>query len=297
MPIDYNRLKSTAFEPLRHAYGPDDCILYALGVGTGLSDDLTLGDEVEYLYEEKLKALPSMVSVIAYPGFWMRDEVHGIDWRRVVNGEQRMTMFRPLPVSGQIVSRGCVARITDKGERGGAIVVTERSLFDEVTDQLVARVDQVNVCRGDGGYSAGEPAKSDDALPPIPRPPERRPDDTLVLPVSKNQAAIYRLTGDRNPLHIDPESAKLAGLSAPILHGASMAGLASRAVMKTPPSPDAFVCQIDIRFTGMAYPGRAVAVERWLSLGETNFRCLEADTGRELAFGLAAWKSDKPVEK
>ncbi|SOY73329.1 MaoC/PaaZ C-terminal domain-containing protein [Cupriavidus taiwanensis] len=297
MAIDYHRLKSAAFAPLRHAYGPDDCILYALGVGAGLSDDPAIGNEVEYLYEERLKMLPSMVAVLAYPGFWMRDAVHGIDWRRVVNGEMRMTLLRRLATSGEVVSRSRVTRITDKGARGGALVVTERSLFDAQTGQPVARVDQVNVCRGDGGYSAGDASKSDDALPPIPRPPERKPDDRLVLPVSRNQAAIYRLTGDRNPLHIDPDSAKLAGLDAPILHGASMAGVAARAVMTTPPCADAFVCRLDIRFSGMAYPGRAVAVELWRSPQATCFRCSEADSGRELAFGVAAWKSSGSVEQ
>ncbi|SOY63006.1 MaoC/PaaZ C-terminal domain-containing protein [Cupriavidus taiwanensis] len=296
MAIDYHRLRSAAFAPLRHAYGPDDCILYALGVGAGLSEDPAIGDEVEYLYEERLKALPSMAAVIAYPGFWMRDAVHGIDWRRVVNGEMRMTLFRQLAVSGDVIGHSRVARVTDKGPRGGALVVTERSIVDAATGQPVARVDQVNLCRGDGGYSAGDAAQSDEALPPIPRAPERSPDDILVLPVSRNQAAIYRLTGDRNPLHIDPQSAKLAGLDAPILHGASMAGLAARAVMRTPPSAHAWVGGIDIRFTGMAYPGRAVAVELWRSPEATSFRCVEADSHRELAFGVAAWQSAGSME-
>ncbi|HBO82669.1 MAG TPA: hypothetical protein DD502_31550, partial [Cupriavidus sp.] len=111
------------------------------------------------------------------------------------------------------------------------------------------------------------------------------------MPTARNQAAIYRLTGDRNPLHIDPESARKAGLDAPILHGASMAGIATRAVLRRPPlGGECFVSQIDIRFTGMAYPGRSVDVECWLGADRTAFRCLEADTHRELAFGHVVWE-------
>lgn len=296
MALDYHQLKATAFAPLPHRYDADDCILYALGVGAGLSDDAALGDEVGYLYEEALTALPSMVSVIAYPGFWMRDAVHGIDWRKVVHGEQRITLHRPLATSAAVYSRSRVARITDKGVQSGAVVVTERTLFEQATDQPLARIEQVNVCRGDGGYSGGDSTRSDAPLPAIARPPERGPDHCVVVPTSRNQAAIYRLTGDRNPLHIDPHSARLAGLPAPILHGAALAGLVSRVLLMPPQPADAFLSRLDIRFSGVAYPGRAVIVERWHDHDNNDvaFRCREADTARELAYGRAAWQ---PLEQ
>ncbi|TDF64506.1 MaoC/PaaZ C-terminal domain-containing protein [Cupriavidus sp. L7L] len=291
MALNYRQLKAITFDALRHRYDADDCILYALGVGAGLCDPAgSLGDEVEYLYEEKLQALPSMVSVIAYPGFWMREPEHGIDWRKVVHGEQRITLHRPLATTASVYSRSRVTRVTDKGTRSGAVVVTERTIFDEATHQQIARIEQVNVCRGDGGYSGGNSALSDPPLPPIPRPPERIADDTVIVPTSRSQAAIYRLTGDRNPLHIDPESARRAGLPAPILHGAALAGLVSRASMQRPQPDDAFLARLDIRFSGVAYPGESVTVERWHEAGAVAFRCCESATGRELAFGLARWK-------
>ncbi|MFJ4293153.1 MaoC/PaaZ C-terminal domain-containing protein [Cupriavidus sp. NPDC089707] len=291
MTLEFHRLKATQFDDVPHRYGADDCILYALGVGAGLSDDPVLGDEIQYLYEEKLRALPSMVSVIAYPGFWMRDPVHGIDWRKVVHGEQRITLLRPLATTGNVYSVSRVTRVTDKGASSGAVVVTERTIIDKATRQPIASIEQVNVCRGDGGYSAGTSAPSDPPLQPIPRPPEREPDDCLAVPTSRNQAAIYRLTGDRNPLHIDPDSARLAGLPGPILHGAALAGLVSRTLLTHPQPADAFLSRLDIRFTGVAYPGMPVAVERWFEPDHVAFRCREPDTLRELAFGRAAWQT------
>ncbi|SCV00331.1 MaoC like domain protein 17 [Cupriavidus necator] len=290
MTLDYHRLKATQFDDLPHRYGADHCILYALGVGAGLGNDPVLGDEVRYLYEEKLQALPSMVSVIAYPGFWMRDPVHGIDWRKVVHGEQRITLHCPLATAGNVCSLSRVTRITDKGAHSGAVVVTERKILDQATRQPVAVIEQVNVCRGDGGYSAGASELSDPPLQPIPRPPERDPDQILTVPTSRNQAAIYRLSGDRNPLHIDPDSARLSGLPGPILHGAALAGLATRVLLAQPQPADAFLSRLDIRFTGVAYPGMAVGVERWFEPGYVAFRCREAETLRELAFGRAAWQ-------
>lgn len=291
MALHYHQLKSTTFDVLRHQYNADDCILYALGVGAGLCDAAgSLGDEIEYLYEDKLQALPSMVSVIAYPGFWMREPEHGMDWRKVVHGEQRITLLRPLATMASVYSRSRVTRVTDKGTVGGAVVVTERTIFDEATEQQIAQIEQVNVCRGDGGYSGGSSALSDPSLPPIPRPPERYADDRVTVPTGRNQAAIYRLTGDRNPLHIDPESARLAGLPAPILHGAALAGLVSRALMRRTQADKAFLARLDIRFSGVAYPGEPVTVERWHEAGVVAFRCRESATGRELAFGLAGWK-------
>jgi acyl dehydratase len=291
MTLDYHRLKATGFNALPHRYDADDCILYALGVGAGLSDDPVLGDEIQYLYEEDLLALPSMVSVIAYPGFWMRDPAHGIDWRNVVHGEQRITLRCPLATAANVYSLSRVTRVTDKGARSGAVVVTERTIIDEAVRQPIATIEQVNVCRGDGGYSAGSSALSDPPLPPIPLPPERNADHCLTVPTSRNQAAIYRLTGDRNPLHIDPASARLAGLPGPILHGAALAGLVSRVLLSKPAPPDAFLSNLDIRFTGVAYPGMPVEVERWYEDGNVAFRCSEPNTLRELAFGRAAWQT------
>ena len=291
MTLDYHRLKATEFDALPHRYGADDCILYALGVGAGLSDDPVLGAEIQYLYEEKLRALPSMVSVIAYPGFWMRDPVHGIDWRNVVHGEQRITLLCPLATTANVYSLSRVTRVTDKGDRSGAVVVTERAIIDEATRQPIASIEQVNVCRGDGGYSAGASELSDPPLQPIPHPPERDPDNFLTVPTSRNQAAIYRLAGDRNPLHIDPDSARLAGLPGPILHGAALAGLVSRVLLTQPQPVEAFLSRLDIRFTGVAYPGMPVVVERWFEPDYVAFRCREPDTQRELAFGRTAWQT------
>jgi acyl dehydratase len=204
MALDYRSLKAHAFAPERQAYGEDDCILYALGVGAGLAADDPVGDETRFIYEQGLSALPAMACVLAYPGFWMRDPRHGLDWSRVVHGEQRMRFPRRLPPHGEVLCQMEVARIADKGP--GAFVVTRRTLCNAATGQEFAVIEQLNICRGDGGYSGGDAALSDALAAPIPAPPATPPDSIIVLPTSRNQGALYRLNADRNPLHVDPAS-------------------------------------------------------------------------------------------
>lgn len=290
MALDYHRLKSHVFEAERQAYGEDDCILYALGVGAGLAEDEALGEETRFIYEQGLRALPAMAAVLAYPGFWMRDPRHGLDWRRVVHGEQRMRFVQPLPARGEVSCRMEVSHIADK--RPGAFVVTRRTLSDAATGQDLAIIEQLNICRGDGGYSGGDAALSDILPAAIPALPAVPPDEVVVLPTSRNQAALYRLNADRNPLHVDPASARLAGYARPILHGAALLGMVNRALE---PSlrrlPGLRLGELDLRFLAPVYPGQPVAVLLWHLPEGLALACHQ--DGTVCGQGRAAWATEE----
>lgn len=290
MALDYRSLKSHIFAPERQAYGEDDCILYALGVGAGLAKDEPVGDETPFIYEQGLRALPAMACVLAYPGFWMRDARHGLDWSQVVHGEQRMRFPRRLPAGGEVVCQMVVARIADKSP--GAFVVTRRTLSDAATGQELAVIEQLNICRGDGGYSAGDAALSDTLAAPIAAPPATPPDSVIVLPTSRNQAALYRLNADRNPLHVDPASARQAGYARPILHGAALLGMVNRALEAgLRQQPGLRLGELDLRFMAPVYPGLDVAVSLWRQPQGVALACHQA--GALCAQGRAAWAEEE----
>ncbi|WP_454673913.1 MaoC/PaaZ C-terminal domain-containing protein [Achromobacter pestifer] len=286
MPLDYHRLKAHAFVPERQAYDEDDCILYALGVGAGLAEEPMLGEETQFIYEAQLHALPAMAAVLAYPGFWMRDPQHGLDWRQIVHGDQRMRFARALPPRGEVDCEMTVSHIADKGP--GAFVVTRRTLRDAATGQELATIEQLNICRGDGGYSGGDPALSDALPAPIGAPPTSPPDHIVQLPISRNQAALYRLNADRNPLHVDPASARRAGYPQPILHGAALLGIVNRAIQpQLSQRAGLRLTGLDLRFMAPVYPGQAIAVSLWHQPGGVALACRQGDT--LCAQGSAAW--------
>src|SRR5690606_25847470 len=143
------------------------------------------------------------------PGFWMSDPRAGIDWVRLVHGEQRLTMHAALPSAGTVVGKSRVTHVIDKGADKGALGITERTLHDEA-GACLATLQQTTFCRGDGGFGDGDPSPA-----PLPAAPAREPDRRCTLVVAPNAALLYRLSADRNPLHADPEVARKAGYSQP----------------------------------------------------------------------------------
>lgn len=261
MPIDYARLKSRVFPKVRHRYGPKDAALYALGVGVGF--DPMDARQLPFVIEEKLKVLPTMAAILAYPGLWIREPDAGLDWEHALHSEQGMTFLKPLPPTAEIEARTRVTGIVDKGAGRGALIYTERDGVDVATGETCFTVRHTTFARGDGGY--GGP--SDPARAPHPLP-ERSADLTVDLPTLPQQALLYRLNGDPNPHNADPEAARAAGFPRPILHGLCTYGVAGHAVLRAccDYDPDR-LASLDVRLAAPVFPGETIRTEIWRSPG------------------------------
>jgi len=266
MTIVYDKLMALDIPPAEQTYTAKDCMLYALGVGLG--HDPMNEDELPFVYEKNLKVLPTMAAVLGYVGFWARDLDTGIDWVKIVNGEQGVILHRPLKGENTVVGRQRVVEVVDKGAGKGALVYSERKVTDKATGELIATVTQTTFCRADGGFG-GPPRPS-----PEPHPlPTRAPDAVCDLGTRPEAALIYRLSGDRNPLHSEPAVAKLAGYPRPILHGLANFGIAGNAVLKTfcgydPTKLTTFAC----RFSAPVFPGETLRTEMWRDGNVVSFR-------------------------
>ena len=287
--IDYEKTKAWRSDAVRHSYTPKDCILYALGLGLG-RDPLDAA-QLRYTYEKDLVALPTMAAVLASPGFWVRERKElGIDFLRLVHGEQAVTVHEPLPVSATVVGRSRVTRIVDKGEGKGAVLHVEKLLSDDASGRLLATTEQVLFLRGDGGFSAQ--GGGDEPAPPPPATPETPPELTLELPTRPEAALIYRLSGDLNPLHVDPAVAAKAGFAKPILHGLATWGMACHGIVRGCCDDDpARLRSFRARLTSPVYPGETLQLQAWkISEREVAFRCRVPERDVVvLANGRAAW--------
>jgi len=266
MTIVYDKLMALDIPPVAHSYGAKDCMLYALGVGLG--QDPTDEDELPFVYEKNLKVLPTMATVLGHPGFWIHDRDTGIDWVKVVNGEQGITLHRPLRGEATVVGRVRIVEVIDKGAGKGALLLSERQVTDQATGAAIATVTQTTFCRGDGGF--GGPPKEAPAPHPI---PTRPPDAVCDLKTRPEAALIYRLSGDRNPLHADPAVAQQAGYARPIMHGLANFGIAGHAVLKTMCGYDPHkLVAIACRFSAPVFPGETLRTEMWRDGNVVSFR-------------------------
>lgn len=259
--IDYDKAKAWRSGEVRQSYGARDTILYALGLGLG-SDPLD-PQQLRYVYEKELVALPTMAAVLASPGAWMRERTElGIDFLRLVHGEQGVTIHRPLAAAATVVGESRVVRLVDKGEGKGAVLHVEKQLRDAGDGALLATAEQVLFLRGDGGFSRGAGGDAPaEAPPPM---PESAPDAVLALPTRPEAALVYRLSGDLNPLHAEPAVAGKAGFARPILHGLATWGMAGRALVQLSCGHDpARLTALRARLTAPVYPGETLVLEAW----------------------------------
>lgn len=273
MAIDYGALTSRVFPDIRHRYSARDTMLYALGLGVGA--DPVNPDDLRYVYEDDLLALPSMATILGAPGFWLKENDCGVDWRMVLHAEQSVEILEPLPAEGEVLARTRVEDILDKGLGRGALMYQRRDLFDAASGRLIAIVRQSNFIRGHGGFGGPE-----GPLKPVHRLPDRKADAVVVLPVRPDAALLYRLSGDFNPLHADPAVARAAGFDRPVLHGLCTYGMVCRALVRhgCEGRPDR-IRLMDCRFTSTVSPGQALKLEIWMDGLEMSFRCAIADTG------------------
>lgn len=254
--IDPQRLFAARIPEIEQRYGWLDCALYALGIGVGL-DPMDEAD-LPFLDETRLKAHPSMADVLGYPGFWMRDPAFGIDSTKVVHGEHAFRIHRTLPAQGHVRGTSRIVDLVDKGAGRGALIFVEREIRDADSGDLLATVNQTVFCRGDGGFGGKTEAPAPRALP------ERAPDTTIDIPTSPQAALIYRLSGDYNPLHSDPRTARAAGFERPILHGLATFGATCHGLMKRLCDSDpAAVRGLAGRFSSPVFPGDTLRIEIW----------------------------------
>lgn len=271
-PLDVEKLRAYAIPQTRDDYDPRDAIIYALGIGAGLDPDI---NERDFLYERQLQVLPTMALVLGSPGFWPMDPRCGLDWINILHGEQRLALFQHLDPADTLVGETQVTNIADKGLGKSALVQAVKTLRTP-GGTLVAEATETWVVRGAGGFGGERKLPGQ----PLPAVPERDPDYMIALPTSVTQAATYRLSGDRNPLHIDPETARRAGFDRPVLHGLSTIGLASRALILALCANDAArLTAISARFITPVYPGDVINTEIWQDHANLAFRCHVAETG------------------
>ncbi len=265
MAIDYEKLMALDIPPAEQRYTARDTMLYALGLGFG-HDPLNEA-ELAFVYEKGLKVLPTMCCVLANRQ-WMREMDTGIDYVKVVHGEQKFVLHRPLPAAAHVRAKARILDIVDKGAGKGAIVYTERTVVDAETGEKLATLTHTGFCRGDGGF--GGPARPSLPVHPI---PDRTPDLVCDLPTRPETALIYRLSGDYNPLHAEPATAAKAGYKQPILHGLATFGIAGHAILKTLCNYDpAGIVSMSGRFSSPVYPGETIRTEMWREGDAAAFR-------------------------
>lgn len=271
MTIDYESLKAWSFPEETRTWTWQQTALYALGVGVG--HDPVDENDLHFVYEKAMKALPTMAVVLTPPGFWLRDPKTGVDWKKVVHGEESLTLHRSIPVEGTFLTRSRVEEIIDKGEGRGALIYMLRDIVDASTNEPVATIRRTTFARGDGGF--GGPTG------PVRQPhlmPEREPDHVCDLPTLPQHALLYRLNGDDNPLHADPDVAKAAGFERPILHGLCTFGVAGHAALKTLCDYDAMrLKRFDVRFSAPVFPGETIRTEFWVDGATVSLRARVTD--------------------
>ena len=267
--MKYPEILSITPEPAEFAYEADTTILYALGLGYGAEPE-----DLQFVYEKGLKALPTF-AVLMGGGSSDFLTQGGIDFTRIVHGEQRLTIHQPLPSEGRMRTTSRLLGVVDKGKAKGALLLVESTVRAAASGTLHATATSTLFCRGDGGF--GGP--SDNALP-LHAIPERAHDLEITIQTLPQQAALYRLNGDKNPLHIDPEMATSVGFPGPILHGLCTYGIAARAIMQACCDNDpARVARFDVRFSSPVYPGEAITTRIWQDGNQLSFECLIAARG------------------
>lgn len=265
MSIDYDHVMGLTCENVPVSYGDQDVLLYALGVGMGRDplDD----SELDYVFERgELKTVPSMGAVLGRVPLLQNC---GYDYSRVLHGEQKLTLHSPLPARADLLVDGRVIEAYDKGPDKGALIYTELNARTKTHEEPVFTQISSVFARGDGGFGG--------ATSPSPKPhviPSREPDLSCELVTRADQALLYRLNGDRNPLHADPALAKRVGFPVPILHGLCTYGTACVAILKTICAYDhTMITALDVRFSAPVYPGETIITDMWRDESLVSFRC------------------------
>jgi len=272
MPIDVDKVLGAELPAATWSWGPDQVILYHLGIGAGVP--ATDEGELDYTYETRLKVLPSFGVLPVFGMLGGMGGVEGLSFNpmMLLHGEQTVEVHKPLPTAAEVTSSGRISDVFDKGK--GAVVVITAETRDAGGDLLCTNR-FLSFIRGEGGFG-GDPG-------PGPRnpAPERKPDLVVESTTLPQQALLYRLSGDKNPLHADPAMAALGGFDRPILHGLCSYGIVCKAVVDHALDGDpTAVTSYDARFTGVLFPGETIVTSIWREDDRilVDARCKERDT-------------------
>lgn len=257
MAIDPNTLLNWTFDDVHHDYVQRDAILYALGLGLG-QDPLSVR-ELPYVYEKELKVVPTFAVTLATLGLWVKNPALKITLEKLVHSAQKATFFKPLPAKASIVGHARLSEVYDRGADKGAVITVERSIHDANTQEHYCTLEQTLMLRADGGFGGKAPSASSVIIP------DTAPTKSLSYKTTPGQAIIYRLSGDWNPLHIDPEIAKHAGFSQPILHGYCSYGIAGWVASLAAGKDASTLKSLQCQFTGPVIPGDELTFNFWFS--------------------------------
>ena len=263
MPINYDEIMSLKSENIEISYTDKDSILYGLGVGLG-NDPMNM-DELKYVYENGQIALPSMATNFQYHSSLLMSAK--LNFVMVVHGEQKLSIINPIPVSGDFIADMKVISCFDKGASKGAIIDVETSVKLKSDGTEICKLVSTTFARGDGGFGGPE------SPPQEIFEPEGTPDMVNEITTKPDQALIFRLSGDYNPLHSDPNFAKAAGFPKPILHGLCTYGVACRSIVKTACDNDVKKLKsFNCRFSSPVFPGETIVTEMWKNGNIINFQ-------------------------
>jgi len=272
MPIDLSYVGKT-LDKVTYSYTERDVMLYALGVGCGR-------EQLEFTYEKDLQVLPTFAVIASFPAMMLLGGVLRVNPVMVLHGEQAIALKAPIPTRGTLTTTPTVSAVYDKGK--GAVAVIETDTVDEKGTLLFHNTASIFV-RGEGGFG-GERGPSG----PRNVPPDRKPDKSVSYTTMPQQALIYRLSGDMNPLHADPAFAKLGGFDVPILHGLCTYGLAGRAVLEAFCGNDPKRLKgFEVRFSGVVFPGETLTTDMWDVGGGTIVVTARTERGEALSSAAA----------
>jgi acyl dehydratase len=259
MPIDVDKVLAADLPEATTSWGPDNVILYHLGIGAG--DPPTDPNELSYTYEGNLKVLPSFAVVPVFSAMAGMLAVDGfnVDFTKLLHGEQAIELHRPIPTSAEVTSKVRISDIFDKGK--AALAIMEVTTSDADGPLFTNRFSLF--LRGEGGFGGDPGPKAENAVP------GRDPDFVIESPTLPQQALLYRLSGDKNPLHADPNFAAFGGFDRPILHGLCSYGICCKAAVDAVLDGDvSSVASYNARFAGVFFPGETMVTKLWKEDGK-----------------------------
>ena len=264
-------------EPVEHAWTSTDCLLYALGIGAGV-DELAYTTENSRDLEQKV--YPTIAVTLGSPARAAWKAIGRLDWAKLVHAGEDVELYRPLPVEGRVHTVTEVVGISDKGK--AAVVEFEMRSVDAESDEPMFTTRRRLFIRGEGGFGGDRGAQR--AVSAV---PDRPPDRVLDICTEQNQALLYRLCGDRNPLHSDPAFAQRAGFDRPILHGLGTYGVTGRALLRARCQDDPYCfAAMSARFSSPVYPGDRLTIDVWEEPDRDHFRTRRSNSEVVLDDGL-----------